>query len=81
VEAVAAAELVAQQLRIEEGVPLLMLSRLMYSRETEKPVVFSQDFLRSDYARIHTDITIEGVTSPARQDAPGKEDVKERRMP
>jgi GntR family transcriptional regulator len=74
VEAVAAADQVAQQLRVEEGVPLLMLSRLIISRDTEKPVVFSQDFLRSDYARIHTDINIEGVTLPERKDAPGKED-------
>jgi GntR family transcriptional regulator len=81
VEAVAATDLVAQQLRVDEGFPLLMLSRLIFSRDTEKPIVFSQDFLRSDYARIHTDINIEGVTSHERTDAPGKEDVEERRMP
>ena len=74
VEAVAASDLVAQQLRVDEGVPLLMLSRLIISRDTEKPVVFSQDFLRSDYARIHTDINIEGVTLHERKDVPGKED-------
>ncbi len=74
VEAVAATDQVAQQLRVDEGIPLLMLSRLIISRDTEKPVVFSQDFLRSDYARIHTDINIEGVTLPERKDAPGKED-------
>ncbi len=74
VEAVAATDQVAEQLRVDEGIPLLMLSRLIISRDTEKPVVFSQDFLRSDYARIHTDINIEGVTLPERKDAPGKED-------
>jgi hypothetical protein len=65
---------VAEQLRVGEGIPLLLLSRLIISRDTEKPVLFSQDFLRSDYARIHTDINIEGVTLPERKDAPGKED-------
>lgn len=81
VEAVAASDIVAQQLRIDEGFPLLMLSRVIYSRGTEKPVVFSQDFLRSDYARIHTDIFIEGRSPIAGQDAQGKEDELERRMP
>jgi GntR family transcriptional regulator len=76
VEAVAAADQIAEQLRIGEGIPLLMLSRLIISRDTEKPVVFSQDFLRSDYARIHTDINIEGVTLIERKDAAGKEDVE-----
>jgi GntR family transcriptional regulator len=74
VEAVAATDQVREQLRVEEGIPLLMLSRLIISRDNEKPVLFSQDFLRSDYARIHTDINIEGVTLPERKDAPGKED-------
>jgi GntR family transcriptional regulator len=74
VEAVAATDQVAEQLRVGEGIPLLLLSRLIISRDTEKPVLFSQDFLRSDYARIHTDIDIEGVTLPERKDAPGKED-------
>jgi GntR family transcriptional regulator len=74
VEAVAATDLVAQQLRVDEGIPLLMLSRLIISRDTNKPVVFSQDFLRSDYARIHTDINIEGVTQAERKEVPGKED-------
>ena len=74
VEAIAATDLVAQQLRVDEGIPLLMLSRLIISRDTNKPVVFSQDFLRSDYARIHTDINIEGVTQAERKEAPGKED-------
>jgi GntR family transcriptional regulator len=58
-EAVAAAENVAQQLRVEEGFPLLMLSRVVYLRETEVPVVYSQDLLRSDYARIHADLKLE----------------------
>jgi GntR family transcriptional regulator len=53
VEAVAAVEIVAQQLRVEEGFPLILLSRTIYDEGTEQPLVFSQDFLRSDYARIH----------------------------
>ncbi len=73
VEAVAAADVVAQQLRVEEGVPLLMLSRLFFNQDTGKPVVFSQDFLRNDYARIHTDVSIAGGASLERQDAIRKE--------
>src|SRR5512143_2278562 len=56
VEAIAAVDTVAQQLRIEENAPLLMLSRIIYKKETEEVVLFSQDFLRSDYARIHSNI-------------------------
>jgi len=59
VEAVLASDVVARQLRVDESFPLLMLTRLIYSRETGKPVVFAQDFLRSDYARVHTDINLE----------------------
>jgi GntR family transcriptional regulator len=75
VEAVSATDTVALQLRIDEGFPLLMLSRVIFNRETEKPIVFSQDFLRSDYARIHTDIEIEGSGTTIIQDAPRKEEV------
>jgi GntR family transcriptional regulator len=70
VEAVGASETVAQQLRISEGMPLLMLTRTIYCQENGQPVVYSQDFLRSDYARIHTDVDLEGLTqspvAPAR---------------
>jgi GntR family transcriptional regulator len=59
VEATAASETVAQQLRVEEGFPLLMLSRTIFSAETGEPVVFSQDFLRSDYARVHSNVCLE----------------------
>ncbi len=75
VEAAVATDVIAQQLRVDEGAPLLMLSRLIFNRDTKKPVVFSQDFLRSDYARIHTDIDIEEGNTPRQQDAPGKEGV------
>jgi DNA-binding GntR family transcriptional regulator len=61
VEAVVATETVAHQLRVEEGFPLLMISRIIYGGETNQPVVFSQDFLRGDYARIHTDIKLQEI--------------------
>jgi DNA-binding GntR family transcriptional regulator len=60
-EAVAASDVVARQLRVDESFPLLMMTRIIYSRETDKPVVFAQDFLRSDYARIHTDVDLDGI--------------------
>jgi GntR family transcriptional regulator, N-acetylglucosamine utilization regulator len=56
VEAVSANETTARQLRVEEGAPLLMASRVLYSAESGKPIEFSQDFLRGDFARIHMDI-------------------------
>jgi GntR family transcriptional regulator len=55
VEAVAATDTVARQLRVEEGFPLIMLSRIVFNADTINPEIFSQDFLRSDYARIRTD--------------------------
>jgi GntR family transcriptional regulator len=64
VEAVAATDSVAKLLRVEEGFPLLMLSRTISSSESGKPVLYSQDYLRSDYARIHTDICLEENVPP-----------------
>jgi len=55
VEAVAATDTVARQLRVAEGFPLIMLSRTVFNAEASIPEIFSQDFLRSDYARIRTD--------------------------
>jgi GntR family transcriptional regulator len=75
VEAVIAADTVAQQLRVSEGFPLLMLSRIIYGKETEEPVVFSQDFLRSDYARIHANIQLDELGQSGDHSEPGKEDV------
>lgn len=74
VEAVAAVDTVAQQLRIEENSPLLMLSRIIYQRDTDEPVVFSHDYLRSDYARIHDDIQIEELGLSGKASGSGKED-------
>ena len=58
VEAVVAADAVAQQLRVDEGFPLLLLSRITFER-SQAPIVFSQDFLRGDYVRIHADAQLE----------------------
>ena len=76
VEAVIAVDTVAQQLRVSEGFPLLMLSRVIYGKESEKPVIYSQDFLRSDYARIHTDAQLEEFNT-ADENRTGKEGRKE----
>jgi GntR family transcriptional regulator len=66
VEAVVAMDTVAQQLRVEIGFPLLLLSRIMYSEGTDQPIVFSQDFLRSDYARVHSEIHLQDLNNPAK---------------
>jgi len=50
---------------VEDGFPLLMLSRTIYNAELGKPIVFSQDFLRSDYARVHSDVFFDEIISPA----------------
>jgi GntR family transcriptional regulator len=55
IEAVAASETVAQQLRVDEGFPLLMISKTIRSKADGKPIEFAQDYLRSDYARIQSE--------------------------
>jgi GntR family transcriptional regulator len=80
VEAVAAAEPVTQQLRVEDGFPLLMLSRIIYGKESQNPVVFSQDLLRSDYARIHTDAQVEEFDA-GEENGTGKEGLSETSTP
>jgi GntR family transcriptional regulator len=75
VEAVVAADTVAQQLRVEEGFPLLMLSRIIYDHGQE-PVEYSQDFLRGDYARIHADVQLERKSIPVEGVGSGKEVVR-----
>src|SRR5512140_3238466 len=74
VEAVVAVDTVAQQLRVSEGFPLLMLSRIIYEKGSDAPVVFAQDFLRGDYARIHTEAQPEERNSSAADNRIGKED-------
>ena len=75
VEAVAAADTIAQQLRVEENFPLLMLSRLIHQKETDEPVVFSHDFLRSDYARIHSDVQFDELGFYENGKVPEKEEI------
>ena len=75
VEAVAAAEQVAQKLRVEENFPLLMISRIIYQETTVEPVVFSHDFMRSDYARIHSDVQFNELGFYGGEGLPGKEEV------
>jgi GntR family transcriptional regulator len=72
VEAVVASDTVAQQLRVEDGFPLLMLSRITFGTSQE-PLVFSQDFLRGDYARIHADAQLESRPASIIHSASGKE--------
>jgi GntR family transcriptional regulator len=71
-EAVVASDTVARQLRVDDGFPLLMLSRLVLAGDGE-PLVFSQDFLRGDYARIHADTRL-AVEKPSLDGQPGKEE-------
>jgi len=78
VEAAVAMDTVAQQLRVEQGFPLLMLSRVMFEQGPEKPVFFSQDFLRGDYARIHTDAPLEQRDSSFAENGTGKEEIGEK---
>ncbi len=58
VEAIAANETIAQQLRVSEGFPLLRLNRTIYNATNSKPIEYSQDYFRCDYARIHMDIEL-----------------------
>ncbi len=76
VEAVVASETAAQQLRVNEGFPLLLVSRVIFAEE-EAPVVFAQDFLRGDYARIHGDTQLEEGNPSVEEDRAGKEGVRE----
>jgi GntR family transcriptional regulator len=55
IEATTADRDIAQRLRIDEGFSLLRLSRTFYTGKEEKPILYSQDFLRSDCVRIRTD--------------------------
>ena len=57
-EAVTASDIVAEQLRVEEGFPLVMVSRIVFDADGQKPIQYSQDFLRSDYARIHLEVNL-----------------------
>ncbi len=58
VEAVSATDEIARQLRVDEGSPILMLVKIIHSEEDGKPIVMAHDYLRSDYARIHTNLEL-----------------------
>jgi GntR family transcriptional regulator len=58
VEAVIASGTAALQLRVEEGFPLLMVTRTLNRSEDELPVQFSQDLLRGDYARVQSRLSL-----------------------
>lgn len=59
IESIVASEIAARQLRVEDGFPLLMITRAVYRQEDNHPVLYSQDLLRSDYARISFSIQLE----------------------
>jgi GntR family transcriptional regulator len=58
VEAVSATDEIARQLRVDEGSPILMLVKIIHNEEDGKPIVMAHDYLRSDYARIHTNLEL-----------------------
>jgi GntR family transcriptional regulator len=55
IEAVAASDNIAQQLRVDEGFPLLVITKTIRGKADGKPIEFAQDYLRSDYARIQSE--------------------------
>jgi GntR family transcriptional regulator len=77
IEAVTASDNVAKQLRVEEGFPLLMVSRTIHRAGDGKPVLYSQDLLRSDYARIHLELGAEEVGDQRREERAPPERRKE----
>jgi len=61
IEAVVASGPTALQLRVEEGFPLLMITRTVRRLDGDLPVQFSQDLLRGDYARVRSRISPEDI--------------------
>jgi GntR family transcriptional regulator len=59
IESITASDIAARQLRVEDGFPLLMVTRVVSRQEDIKPVLFSQDLLRGDYARVRFSIQLE----------------------
>ncbi len=59
IESIVASEIAARQLRVEDGFPLLMITRAVFRQEDHRPVLYSQDLLRSDYARVRFSIQLE----------------------
>jgi GntR family transcriptional regulator len=56
IEAVLASDMIASQLRVEEGFPLLMITRTVHRLDDGFPVQYSQDLLRGDYARVKSQL-------------------------
>lgn len=75
VEAVSATDSIAQQLRVAENFPLLLLARILYKADSIEPIVFSQDFLRSDYAKIHADLDVKELGLSGEDSGSGKEAI------
>jgi GntR family transcriptional regulator len=61
IEAVVASGPTALQLRVEEGFPLLMITRTVRRVDDDLPVQFSQDLLRGDYARVRSRISPDDI--------------------
>jgi GntR family transcriptional regulator len=59
IESIVASENAASQLRVEDGFPLLMITRAVYRKGDNRPILYSQDLLRSDYARVSFSIQLE----------------------
>ena len=59
VESITASDIVARQLRVDDGFPLLMVTRTVYRKGDSLPVLYSQDLLRGDYARVSFSIQLE----------------------
>jgi GntR family transcriptional regulator len=55
IESVTAGDDTSKQLRIDEGDPLLLISRILRNGQ-RLPIMYSQDFLRADYVRMSCDI-------------------------
>jgi GntR family transcriptional regulator len=62
IESVVASDTTARLLRVEDGFPLLMLTRLVYRSDDGSPVLYSQDLLRGDFARVSFSIAL-GIQS------------------
>jgi GntR family transcriptional regulator len=57
IEAVTASEILSRQLRIEEGFPLLLITRTAFPAGEDIPVEHAQAYLRSDYARLRLEVS------------------------
>ena len=75
VEAISATDTIAHQLRTGENFPLILLTRILFKANSEEPIVFSQDFLRSDYAKIHADLEVEELDQFGAESRSGKEAI------